>query len=49
MWLDTLWLLVKLVPSVVLIAAVVIPGEERFLYRIVDEYSGYRASVRPWM
>ena len=48
-WLNNLWLLVTLVPSVVFIAAVVIPREERFLDWTFDEYSSYRATVRRWM
>jgi protein-S-isoprenylcysteine O-methyltransferase Ste14 len=48
-WLNDLWLLVTLVPSVVFISAVVIPREERFLERTFPEYSIYRATVRRWM
>jgi protein-S-isoprenylcysteine O-methyltransferase Ste14 len=39
-WLNNLWLLVTLVPAVGLMAAVVIPREERFLERnFNDQYS----------
>jgi len=48
-WLNDLWLLLALVPPVVLISAVVIPREERFLERTFPEYSSYRAAVRRWM
>ena len=49
-WLNDLWLLVTLVPAVGLIAAVVIPREERFLERnFHDQYSRYKATVRRWL
>jgi protein-S-isoprenylcysteine O-methyltransferase Ste14 len=48
-WMNDLWLLVTVVPPVVLISAVVIPREERFLERTFPEYSSYRAAVRRWM
>ena len=49
-WLNDLWLLVTLVPAVGLIAAVVIPREERFLERnFHDQYSSYKATVRRWL
>lgn len=49
-WLNDLWLLVTLVPAVALIAAVVIPREERFLERnFHDQYSSYKATVRRWL
>lgn len=49
-WLNNLWLLVTLVPAVGLIAAVVIPREERFLERhFHDQYSSYKAAVRRWL
>lgn len=48
-WLNDLWLLIMLVPAVGLIAAVVIPREERFLERnFPEEYSSYKATVRRW-
>jgi protein-S-isoprenylcysteine O-methyltransferase Ste14 len=49
-WLNDLWLLVTLVPAVGLIAAVVIPREERFLEgNFHDQYSSYKATVRRWL
>jgi protein-S-isoprenylcysteine O-methyltransferase Ste14 len=49
-WLNNLWLLVTLAPAVGIIAAVVIPREERFLERnFPDQYSSYRAVVRGWL
>jgi protein-S-isoprenylcysteine O-methyltransferase Ste14 len=49
-WLNTLWLLVTLVPAVGIIAVVVIPREERFLERNFNgQYSGYKAQVRRWL
>jgi protein-S-isoprenylcysteine O-methyltransferase Ste14 len=49
-WLNDFWLLVTLVPAVGVIAAVVIPREERFLDRTFgDQYSNYKATVRRWL
>jgi len=49
-WLNDFWLLVTLVPAVGVIAAVVIPREERFLDRTLgDQYSTYKATVRRWL
>jgi protein-S-isoprenylcysteine O-methyltransferase Ste14 len=49
-WLNTLWLLVTLVPAVGIIAMVVIPREERFLERnFNDQYLSYKAQVRRWL
>ena len=49
-WLNNLWLLVTLVPAFGLMAAVVIPREERFLERnFNDQYSSYKARVRRWL
>jgi protein-S-isoprenylcysteine O-methyltransferase Ste14 len=49
-WLNNLWLLVTLVPAFGLMAAVVIPREERFLERnFNDQYSSYKAQVRSWL
>jgi protein-S-isoprenylcysteine O-methyltransferase Ste14 len=49
-WLNTLWLLVTLVPAVGFIAAIVIPREERFLERnFQDQYLSYKAAVRRWL
>lgn len=49
-WLNDLWLLVMLVPAIGIIAAVVIPREERFLESNFREpYSTYKAAVRRWL
>ena len=49
-WLNNLWLLVMLVLAVGVIAAVVIPREERFLERnFPNQYASYKAAVRPWL
>lgn len=50
LWLNDLWLLVTLVPSIGLIATIVIPREERFLERNFGaHYSSYKATVRRWL
>ena len=50
LWLNSLWLLVTLVPAIGIMAAVVIPREEKFLDRTFgDQYSSYKASVRRWL
>jgi len=49
-WLNNLWLLVTLVPVGGLVAAVVIPREERFLVQHFHErYASYKATVRRWL
>jgi protein-S-isoprenylcysteine O-methyltransferase Ste14 len=49
-WLNSLWLLVMLVPPVAIIALLVIPREERFLERNFNgQYSSYKAQVRRWL
>ena len=49
-WLNNLWLLLTLIPAVGIIAAVVIPREEKFLDRTFgDQYSSYKATVRRWL
>ena len=48
-WLNNPWLLVTLVPTVGVIANVVIRREERFLERnFQDQYSSYKSRVRRW-
>lgn len=48
--LNDFWLLVTLLPAVGLIAAVVIPREERFLeHNFSEQYSSYKAAVRRWL
>ncbi|MBX5461540.1 MAG: isoprenylcysteine carboxylmethyltransferase family protein [Steroidobacteraceae bacterium] len=50
LWVNTVWLLVTLVPAVALMSFVVIPREERYLEsRFPSEYLPYKASVRRWL
>jgi protein-S-isoprenylcysteine O-methyltransferase Ste14 len=50
LWVNSLWLVVTLVPAVAVMSLVVIPREERYLEaRFPSEYSSYRASVRRWL
>ena len=50
LWVDSVALLVALVPAVALMAFFVIPREERYLEaRFPDEYAAYKASVRRWL
>ena len=50
LWVNSLALLISLVPAVALMALVVIPREERYLEaRFPSEYSAYKASVRRWL
>ena len=49
-WINSLALLITLIPAVSLMALVVIPREERYLEaRFPSEYSSYRAAVRRWL
>lgn len=49
-WVNSLGLVMTLVPAVALMALVVIPREERYLEaRFPSEYSSYRATVRRWL
>ena len=49
-WVNSLWLLVTLIPAVALISFVVIPREEQYLEtRFPSEYLPYKASVRRWL
>ena len=49
-WVNSVWLLVTLVPAVGVIAAVVIPREEQFLERnFGEQYLSYKSSVRRWL
>ena len=46
-WVNSLWLLVTLIPAVALMSFVVIPREEQYLApRFPSDYLPYRASVR---
>ena len=50
LWLNSLGLLITLVPAVALMSLVVIPREERYLEaRFPSEYLPYKASVRRWL
>jgi len=49
-WVNSLWLLVTLIPAVALMSFVVIPREEQYLEtRFPSDYVAYRASVRRWL
>jgi protein-S-isoprenylcysteine O-methyltransferase Ste14 len=49
-WVNSLGLLITLIPAVSLMAFVVIPREERYLEaRFPSEYSSYKAAVRRWL
>ena len=49
-WVNSLALLITLIPAHALMALVVIPREERYLeLRFPAEYSSYRAAVRRWL
>ncbi|AMO25200.1 isoprenylcysteine carboxylmethyltransferase family protein [Ramlibacter solisilvae] len=49
-WVNSLWLLITLVPAVVLMSLVVIPREERYLEaRFPSDYLAYKSSVRRWL
>jgi len=50
LWVNSLGLLLALVPAVALMALVVIPREERYLEaRFPSDYRPYKASVRRWL
>ncbi|MCM3900758.1 MAG: isoprenylcysteine carboxylmethyltransferase family protein [Pyrinomonadaceae bacterium] len=49
-WVNSLWLLVTLIPAVALMSFVVIPREEQYLEtRFPSDYLAYKASVRRWL
>ena len=49
-WVNSLWLLVTLIPAVALMSLVVIPREERYLEtRFPSDYQTYKTSVRRWL
>jgi protein-S-isoprenylcysteine O-methyltransferase Ste14 len=49
-WINSLWLLVTLMPAVALMSFVVIPREEHYLEtRFPSDYLPYKASVRRWL
>ena len=50
LWVNSLGVLLALVPAVALMSFVVIPREERYLgARFSSEYASYKASVRRWL
>lgn len=50
LWVNSLWLLVTLVPAVALMSFVVVPREERYLEkRFAAEYLSYKLAVRRWL
>jgi protein-S-isoprenylcysteine O-methyltransferase Ste14 len=49
-WVNSLWLLITLIPAVALMSLVVIPREERYLEaRFPSDYLPYKGSVRRWL
>ena len=49
-WVNSVWLLVTLIPAVALMSFVVIPREEQYLEtRFPSDYLPYKASVRRWL
>lgn len=49
-WVNSLWLVATLIPTVAIIAVVVVPREERYLTgRFGAAYLQYKASVRRWL
>ena len=49
-WVNSLWLLVTLIPAVALMSFLVIPREERYLeLRFPAEYRTYKLAVRRWL
>ena len=49
-WVNSLGVLITLIPAVALMSLVVIPREERYLEaRFPSEYLAYKASVRRWL
>jgi protein-S-isoprenylcysteine O-methyltransferase Ste14 len=50
LWVNSLGLLITLVPAIALMSFVVIPREERYLEaRFPTEYVPYKTSVRRWL
>jgi protein-S-isoprenylcysteine O-methyltransferase Ste14 len=49
-WINSLWLLLTLIPAVALMSLVVIPREEHYLEsRFPSDYLPYKTSVRRWL
>ncbi|HEY5897977.1 MAG TPA: isoprenylcysteine carboxylmethyltransferase family protein [Burkholderiales bacterium] len=50
LWVNSIWLVLTLVPAVLLMSLVVIPREEAFLAaRFPSEFLPYKDSVRRWL
>jgi protein-S-isoprenylcysteine O-methyltransferase Ste14 len=50
LWVNSLWLLVTLIPALALMSRVVIPREEHYLEtHFPSDYLPYKASVRRWL
>lgn len=50
LWVNSLWLVVTLIPTVTLMSFVVIPREEQYLEtHFPSDYLPYKASVRRWL
>ena len=50
LWVNSLSLLLTLIPAITLMSSVVIPREERYLEaRFPSDYVSYKASVRRWL
>ena len=49
-WMNSLWLLITLVPAAACMSTVIIPREERFLERnFSNQYERYKTTVRRWL
>jgi protein-S-isoprenylcysteine O-methyltransferase Ste14 len=49
-WVNSVGVLITLIPAVALMSLVIIPREERYLEaRFPSEYLAYKASVRRWL
>ena len=49
LWINSVWLVVTLLPALALMSLVVIPREERYLEsRFPSDYLPYKAAVRRW-
>lgn len=49
-WVNSLTLLILLIPAIAIMALVVVPREERYLEaRFPSDYPPYKASVRRWL
>jgi protein-S-isoprenylcysteine O-methyltransferase Ste14 len=49
-WVNSIWLLVTLIPAILVMSLVVIPREEAFLEaRFPSDYLPYKGSVRRWL